>query len=647
MLPGNVKLFSFFIAFILFSFPSHGQGSYVPTKGKEFWLGFMFQQSFSNAIGTRRIDIFITSYQNTSGVISIPQQGWSQSFTVTANVTTTIAIPISIAENVSSETIENRGVHILTQDTVSVFAINFQYWTADASKILPKHSLGTEYRVSSYWGYGHHAFINTSLMKSEFLIVATEDGTKVEITPSAPTLGGRPAGVPFIVGLDAGETYQVMAATETLDLMGSSVVGTDSSGPCRPFAVFSGTVCTKVPNSCTACDHIFDQNLPVPTWGTTYYSVPFSFASSYTIRVLADQNNTSFTINNGPPQGLNAGQYYETNFFTNAACIQANKPVCVTQYMEGATCVGAGDPAMLILNSEEQKIDNITFSTVTSTVINQHNVNVIMKTAHLNQLQLDGVPVPVTSFIQFPACPTHSYAQLPITQGSHTLISDSGVTAYIYGTGSYESYAYSAGSFSRGKSIEIDSILCTGDTLHLGTTEPMFGHWWATTTFPNDTIHTGSVLTLVPPITPDLYVLHGSEYISGCEQEFYFNVEVPTPPLVNIIQSADTVCQYQPVQLNANTIPFSSIYQFQWTPPSGLNNPLIANPIATPALSTMYVVAVSSPNGCSGIVYDSVYIHVTTGNISSFVANATDNAICLGDSSQLGVEIEETVLEDD
>ena len=401
-----------FITCLLLTFSSHGQGSYIPTKGKEFWLGFMFQEQFSNSVGTKRLDVFITSYQATSGVISIPQQGWSQNFTVAANVTTTINIPNSIAEHSTTEVIENKGVHILTQDTVSVFAINFQKYTADGSKILPKHSLGTEYRISSYPGLTNSSYPNLS---SEFLIVATEDDTQIEITPTAPTLGGRPAGVMFVVDLDAGESYEVIAQTATIDFTGTTINGTDSSGSCRPFAVFSGTVCTNIPNSCTACDHIFDQNLPVPTWGSTYYSVPFSFASSYSLRILADENNTAFTINNGSPQGLNAGQFYETNFFTSAACIQANKPISVIQYMEGVTCTGAGDPAMLILNSEEQKIDHITFSTVASTVINQHNLNVIMKTAHLNQLRLDGSPVPITSFTPFPACPTHSYAQLSLT----------------------------------------------------------------------------------------------------------------------------------------------------------------------------------------------------------------------------------------
>ena len=104
-------------------------------------------------------------------------------------------------------------------------------------------------------------------------------------------------------------------------------------------------------------------------------------------------------------------------------------------------------------------------------------------------------------------------------------------------------------------------------------------------------------------------------------------------PVVSITQSDDTVCQYQPVQLQALTNPPSSIYQYSWTPTIGLNNPNIANPIATPSQSTLYVVAVSTPNNCGGVVYDSVYVHVRNGDISSMESTAENVVLCMGAGS--------------
>ncbi|NQX91818.1 MAG: IgGFc-binding protein, partial [Flavobacteriales bacterium] len=355
----------------------------IPTKGTEFWVGFM--QNFEVQAG-EELNLFIVSDQATTGVVELPVQGWSESFNVLPNQTTTVTIPNDIAEHLDSEIVDNKGILVSTQDTVAVFAINFNSFTADATKILPTPSLGIDYRVSSYEGL--------SSWGSEFLVVATEDDTEVEIIPTAQTLNGQPAGVPFTVQLDRGESYQVEVQSGG-DFTGTVIRGTEASGECRPFAVFSGVSCVNVPIGCTACDHICEQNFSVDTWGTEFYVVPFSFANSYTYRVLADQNGTSVTINGGAPINLDAGEFVEFNDVPDVQCVQANQGISVTQYMEGVGCGGAGDPAMLILNDVTQKIDNITFSTVDSDVITVHGLNVIIDSDDVGSLQLDGAAVPV------------------------------------------------------------------------------------------------------------------------------------------------------------------------------------------------------------------------------------------------------------
>lgn len=603
----------------------------IPTKGKDFWVGFPYNPDFGG--GTpRRCDVFITSDVATTGVISIPKQGWTQNFTVAANTTTTITLPIAQVEHTTSEVVENKAVNIISQDTISVFAISFQQYTADATVIYPKESLGAEYRISSYQGIP--ASGSPANLNSDFLIVSTEDGTQVLITPTATTLGNHAAGSTFQVNLDAGESYQVISQTSTADLTGTVIKATDSSGTCRPYAVFSGAACTRVPASCTACDVLYDQAIPVSNWGKIYYAVPFSFATSYTLRILADKNNTIYTVNGGAPVTLNAGQFTEINNITGTKCISANKPISVIQYMEGVSCANAGDPSMMYLNSQDQKIDDVRFSTVTSTIITQHNVNVIMETAHISQLKLDGVSVAASAFTTLTSCNTVSYADLTLTQGSHTLSADSGFTAYVYGTGSAESYAYSVGSFSKFQKEHVDSILCSGDTIHIGDPTKVFNCWWSTLTLPNDTIGNSAVLTLLPPIIPDVYILHGNEFISGCEKVYYFNVEVPNPPLTQVTSLSSIACQNQHVQLNASTIPASSVFQFAWTPAAGLNNPNIANPVLTATVSGWYKVAISSSTGCAITVYDSIYVSVQTLPLPP--ANAgSDQSICPGDTVNL------------
>jgi hypothetical protein len=197
------------------------QGMPLPTMGREFWLGFM-----RNAYNAQNMRVTITSQVATSGTVSIPLQGWSQPWTVTAGGATTVTLP-STAENLIGDVVSDKGVLVTALDSVSVSASNFQNFSLDATQVLPVASLGLHYRVEA--GPGLFGF--QDFYRSELLIVATANGTQVSITPSVATDGGHAAGVPYTVNLNSGETYQVMSASELTDLTGTLVEGTALNGP--------------------------------------------------------------------------------------------------------------------------------------------------------------------------------------------------------------------------------------------------------------------------------------------------------------------------------------------------------------------------------------------------------------------------------
>jgi gliding motility-associated-like protein len=607
-----------------------------PTKGKEFWVGFM--QNFEVQIGAEELSFFITSSQNTTGTIEVPLQGYEETFNVTANQTTTVTIPNDLVEHFTSEVVENKGIFISTADTVSVFAINFNDFTADATKILPIQSLGIDYMVSSY-GSG---FANYG---SECLIVATEDDTEIEIIPSAQTSGGNAPGVPFIVQLDRGESYQIQVNESFQDLTGTIIRGTEVSGECRPFAVFSGTSCVNIPDQCTACDHIFEQNFPVGTWGNEFHLVPFQFSESCTYRVLANQDNTQVFEDGVLTNTLNAGEFYEVNFLEEPRCITSDQPINVTQYMEGVTCTGAGDPAMLILNDATQKIDEITFSTVNVNVITEHGLTVIVNTADINSVVFDGALLDPTIFEPMPSCVGHSYARFPVAEGSHNLSAENGVTAYIYGTGEAESYAYSVGSFTPTPPLIIDEVLCTSDEVNLAAENGLIDVEWYILSNPDSIIATGPQLTLTPPIISDVYVAVGNQFQSGCESEEFFSVEAPDPPELVLSQSEEEICQYEQVQLGVEAIP-SGTYTYSWTPVIGLNNPNSANPVATPLQTTTYTVEVTTLSGCAFATGEVTIDVLNTGGVANFEATSDIEGYCGQGEAQLEVTFEEPVFQD-
>lgn len=621
----------------------------TPTKGKDFWMGFMKNYEIEPG---EALNLFIVSDVATSGNVTIPGQGWSQAFTVAPNVTTTVTIPNNIAEVYDSQVVQGRGVRIETQDTVSVFAINFGPFTADGTKILPIPSLGTNYMVASYPGL--------SPWDSQLLIVATVDDTEVEIIPSAATSTGNAAGVPFTVSLDQGETYQVISAPtgeiSGADLTGTIVRGTAASGSCRPFAVFSGTVCTNIPVSCSACDHIYEQNFPIDVWGTEYYVTPFVFElnpafavaePNYTYRVLASVDGTSVTIDGGAPFILNAGEFEEFQYQPDPHCVEASEPVAVIQYMQSISCGGNGDPAMLVLDDVTKKIDNITFSTVESTVITSHYLNVVINVEDIGNVTFDGVTIDPALFSDFPGCPGQLWAGFEITPGSHTLDAPGGgVTGYVYGNGEAESYAYSIGSFSPLPPIVIDNAFCTNEGVTLAIENVYSNPYWYNLSDPDTILEEGYTYVLPEPIQNGIYVGVGSEFVSGCEEEFFFSVEVPSPPVIDLQPGNTSICKYESIQLNVSAEPSSAIYTYAWTPAAGLSDVSIANPIATPLTTTTYTVTVTTPTGCASNTA-TVTLTVEDGDITRFDANPEEALFCLGDEVELSVVTEEEIWSDD
>ena len=211
--------------------------------------------------------VMISSKHDCSGTISNPQTGWSHNFNVTANNITSIDVPEIQGYNETSsyETANNKGLQIITTDTVSVYCTNIATNSFDASYVLPIQALADDYIIQTYeQSTSYDSYFAQSIsnyLSSAFLIVATEDNTIVDITPSAKTISGKPANEEFSVTLQKGESYQVRSTTNgnQRDLSGSRVTSRD----CKPIAVFNGNTLTTIPDVDNGYDHIFEQAMPL------------------------------------------------------------------------------------------------------------------------------------------------------------------------------------------------------------------------------------------------------------------------------------------------------------------------------------------------------------------------------------------------
>jgi gliding motility-associated-like protein len=113
----------------------------------------------------------------------------------------------------------------------------------------------------------------------------------------------------------------------------------------------------------------------------------------------------------------------------------------------------------------------------------------------------------------------------------------------------------------------------------------------------------------------------------GCMDKTTHPVNVLALPDIKASAPADFIC------LNNTTILHAGGgSSYQWTPATGLDNPAIANPKASPVVSTTYQVKVTDNKGC--VNTDEVKIRV----VRPFTIHATpDTILCLGDKLHLRV----------
>lgn len=627
------------VLLLVCSIVAPAQSPELDTRGREFWMGFM-----QNASGTQQLTLKISAIQATTGTVSVPLAGWSTPFTVGANGVISVAVP-NVYEATGSETAQAKGVYINSAEPITVTAVNYQNQTTDATQVLPVQALGTAYRVDALPGTSTAYQNGTYVFRSEFLIVATQDGTQISITPTATTTAGNAPGVPFIVNLNAGQTYQVQALSGLTDLTGTVVAGTDQNGSCRPFAVFGGSMCAVV--ECAACDHVNEQMTPVNTWGTSFRTVPLGNLLAWGFRVMANENNTQVSINGGAPITLSAGAVHTVNNTNQPACITSDRPISVAQYMQGATCTGSGDPSLLLLTPDDRMSMSVGFTTLFSTQSSiTHYVSVVTPTGAIGQLLLDGAAIPASQFSSYAACPGFSYAKMAVTPGSHRITSTTGFLAYAYGTASGESYLYGL-SGTMADPLPPNPIICSADPITLSSLIPLANAQWTMASAPGTVLATGDSYTFTPDHN-DVYRVDGEVLPSGCPQHFEFQVGLPVQPQLGLTangQPTTTVCQFSAVQLDAGSIANAEWFDLNWSPSAQMTDPHIADPVAYPSTDTWYKLLVTSPVGCGSAV-DSVLVHVQPSNIYALRASVSNDSICAGNFTELHAEVERVLYAD-
>ncbi|MFT3844062.1 MAG: PKD domain-containing protein [Lacibacter sp.] len=442
-------------------------------KGKEFWVAYGSHVSMYNGSGvpntvtggSQQMVLYFTSDKNATVTVTIPATGWAKTYSIIANqVTSSDTIPKTglFDARVVSEGKSDKGIHITSDVPVIAYAHIYNGSVSGASLLFPVNTLARE-----YYSINFTQTSNEANSYSYCYVIATEDNTAVEIIPSVNTFNNA-KGDTIRVTLNRGEIYNIFGRQLGTALNGALYLGEDLTGTrvrsvatatssCKKIAVFSGS--GKINIQCAAnvsgsADNYIQQAFPSNAWGKKYLTAPTNKMPNNFFRVCVSDPATVVKRNGITLTGLINNFYYEYRSST-ADLIESDKPVMVAQYITTrAQCSNTafyygtenlGDPEMIYLSPIEQTIERVTINSTGKALIREHWLNLIIRSAGTTSLRIDGV-APSATAVTHPQDPSYKYYHIPLSQGSHTITSDSGFNAIAYGYGSAETYGYNAGT---------------------------------------------------------------------------------------------------------------------------------------------------------------------------------------------------------
>ncbi len=165
-----------------------------------------------------------------------------------------------------------------------------------------------------------------------------------------------------------------------------------------------------------------------------------------------------------------------------------------------------------------------------------------------------------------------------------------------------------------------DTVICFGDRVQLLSVIGGSAFAWTPT---NTLLNPNTPFPVAGPVATTAYTLFVTDTI-GCPKPVSGTVTVTVIPKFNVNAGKDTtIVAGQPLQLQVTGGPGATNLSYSWTPTTGLDNPLIATPIATLPAGTnrfTYTARVTTSQGC--YAEDAVNVIVFNTGPEIFVPSA-------------------------
>ncbi|XP_067398992.1 IgGFc-binding protein-like [Emydura macquarii macquarii] len=248
--------------------------------GQEFVTVFM--QNFVSSYGLPNLELHIASYSpNTTVDVTVSRSSFHSRLLLQPGEPVSVQLPSYTEMLRSSRT--NHTVLVVADKEVLVVAFNDKLYTTAASVLYPVREWGREYYIFTPSGEPDVAF-------KEFAIVNHGQRNLVDVYLKGSVIFENfRYRARSRLRLSLGERSAVQLQSKD-DLSGSRVVAE------RPVAVFSGNTCARRNSQ---CNHVFQQLLPVPRWGSSFLVPPLPFQPGHDLVYITAAQQVEVAVHRG------------------------------------------------------------------------------------------------------------------------------------------------------------------------------------------------------------------------------------------------------------------------------------------------------------------------------------------------------------